>query len=171
MIVRGSRIRASHLNSAVRINRNTILVTGLRANRRLLDIQRGAAQIRGLRSNRARVDHQPLFASGLELLHVADARRALGLVAVLHEVRDRNSGQNGDDGDHDHDFNEGKTLQEVFHGCVPFFVFVYLCRHHADTKSDRQTACQDLLCLNKTHFIAEYMRLSSSLSFLAFLHK
>ena len=123
MQIRCSRIIASHTNCII-IERNGVCVSRLRTNRRLLDVQRRATQIRRCRSCSARMTHQPLFTSGLELLHVADARSALGLVAVLDEVRDRNSSQNGDDGDHDHDFNEGKTLQYVFHGCVPFFCFV-----------------------------------------------
>ena len=58
---------------------------------------------------------------GLDLLQVADAGIHLGGLAVADEVRDRNSGQNGDDGDHDHDFYEGKTLLHLLlHGCVPY---------------------------------------------------
>ena len=144
MIVRRSRVLASNLDSIVcRIQGNAVRRLVIGAERRLLNVAILSDQVGNLRHVGGTLDHYVLFASSLELLHVADARSALGLVAVLDEVRDRNSGQNGDDGDHDHDFNEGKTLQEVFHGCVPFFVFVYLCRHHADTKSDMQTACQD----------------------------
>ena len=67
------------------------------------------------------VAHARLLTRSLKLLKVADAGVLLRRLAVAYEVRDRNSGQNGDDGDHDHDFYEGKTLQHSFHGCVPFF--------------------------------------------------
>ena len=141
MAVRSCRLGACNLNRVIIIQRDSVR-TSRRTSRRLLDVQSRATKLRHCRCL-VSMRHRPLFASRLNLLHVADASSLLGLVAVLDEVRDRNSGQNGDDGDHDHDFNEGKTLQEVFHGCVPFFVFVYLCRHHADTKSNMQTACQD----------------------------
>ena len=121
------------------INRERVGPTRIvRASRRLLDVKRSTAQIRERRRSTHTFDHQELFTSRLELLHVADAGRALGLVAILHEVRDRNSGQNGDDGDHDHDFNEGKTLQYVFHGCVPFFV-LFIC---VDTMPTQNLICK-----------------------------
>jgi hypothetical protein len=69
---------------------------------------------------------KPTLGGGLELLHVGDARGRTGIVTVADKVRDRDSSQNGDDGDHDHDFYEGKTLQHLFHGCVPFFV-LFIC--------------------------------------------
>ena len=132
MIIRCCAIRALDIDESS-IKGHSIRRLVKRADGRLLNVKRRSAK-RIKPWGSLSIDHRPLLACGLELLHVADARSALGLVAILNEVRDRNSGQNGDDGDHDHDFNEGKTLQEVFHGCVPFFVFVYLCRHHADTR-------------------------------------
>ena len=130
------RTGASNLNRVISIQRDSVR-TASRAGRCLLDVERRATKI----SHRRRlidIVHRPLLASRHNLLHVADASSALGLVAVLHEVRDRNSGQNGDDGDHDHDFNEGKTLQYVFHGCVPFFV-LFIC---VDTMPTQNLICK-----------------------------
>lgn len=53
------------------------------------------------------------------LAHVGDASLGLGLIAVLDEVRDRDGGEDADDGDHDHDFNQGEALLELFHGVFP----------------------------------------------------
>lgn len=126
-----NRIGNRHLRRALRLD---------------LDIARGTKQIRGVEFL---ASHEALLLGSLDLLEVRNASGCLRRTAVLNEVRDRNSSQNGDDGDHDHDFYEGKTLQHLFHGCVPFVCFVYLCRHHADTKIYMQILCQFKKCDNK----------------------
>ena len=139
MIVRRRRVLASNYDSIISvIQANAVIRVVIRAMRRLLNVAILSDQVGNFRHISRTLDHYVLFAGGLKLLHVADARSALGLIAVLDEVRDRNSGQNGDDGDHDHDFNEGKTLQEVFHGCVPFF-WLFIC---VDTMPTQNLICK-----------------------------
>ena len=108
MVIRIVRLSARNIHDVIGIETKRIRAT-CRAGRGLLDVERRSTEIRHS-WGRIHILHCPLLTSGLELLHVADAGRALGLITILHEVRDRNSGQNGDDGDHDHDFDEGKTL-------------------------------------------------------------
>jgi len=56
----------------------------------------------------------PLVSGRVQLTHVVDAGIGLGGGACFHEVRNRNRGQQADDGDNDHDFNEREArLTEV----------------------------------------------------------
>ena len=144
-----------------------------RANRRAgrgdLDELVGTDDVRPPRSGNA--THLGLFNRGLNLLQVADASIHLRSLAVTYEVRDRNSCQNGDDGDHDHDFYEGKTLQHLFHGCVPFCLFCLLRRHHADTKTYMQILCQLKKYGDKYNFTARYMHIRFFVASRFLLHK
>ena len=105
------------------IKSNGISTAILRTGKFVLDILvlTCATKIRHFRRG-TRMLREIALSSSLELLHVGDTRCRTGIVTVTYEVRDRNSCQNGDDGDHDHDFYEGKTLLHFeFHGCVPLF--------------------------------------------------
>ena len=55
------------------------------------------------------VFQRPLMLAGINLAEVVDAGVLLRGIARPNEVRNRNGGQQADDGNHDHDFNERKA--------------------------------------------------------------
>jgi len=65
------------------------------------------------RDNRVRIRllvfQSPLLASAINLLQVRDTGVLLGRRTGFHEVRDRNRGQQTNDGHHDHDFYQRET--------------------------------------------------------------
>ncbi len=65
-------LRARDLDDA-RVICNGVGLLGIRANRSGLDVFVGTAEIRNRRSGRGAIDHAPLLARSLKLLHVADA--------------------------------------------------------------------------------------------------
>ena len=52
------------------------------------------------------VFQRPLMLGAVDLAKAVDAGVFLGRIAGADEVRDRNDGQQTDDGDHDHDFHK-----------------------------------------------------------------
>ena len=66
---------------------------------------------------------RPLLLGAVNLAEVVDAGVLLSRVARPDEVRDRDGGQQADDGDHDHDFHEGEataTRGIEFHTVLAF---------------------------------------------------
>ena len=79
-----------------------------------LYIQGGAEQIRvDGGAGHVGVDfaffHRPLLFGAFNLLHVGDAGVFLGGRARLYEIGNRYGGKQADDGDDDHDFNQGEA--------------------------------------------------------------
>ena len=74
-----------------------------------------AAQVAGQRAGRDRVRavlavfQRPLLDRTVDQAEVVDASILASGFTSFDEVRDRNSGQEADDGNHDHDFNERKA--------------------------------------------------------------
>ena len=64
----------------------------------------------------------------VNLAEVVDAGIGLGGGTGFHEVRNRDGGQEADDGDDDHDFNQREAgLTDVFH-CLHFYVLSWQMR-------------------------------------------
>ena len=70
--------------------------------------------------------HTPLFFSSIDLVQVLDAGILLGGGTGFDEVGDRDRGEQADDGDNDHDFNQRKAGRFVIgldlHSTFSFFL-------------------------------------------------
>ena len=134
-------VRALHGENIIAIDGNRIGRVVRGAERRCLDVvvrTNEIADIGGL----AGIGNAIVLRGGLDLAHVGNARALLRVVAVLDEVRDRDGGEDADDGDHDHDFDQGEALLELFHGvfpCVWRFVFQFRVGKFCNLQNDGGT--------------------------------